>query len=431
MKLQYRFRWFVIALAIVVGGVTIVVLAQEPSKAQTLRAQLASALADQDAVAIRKAVADVNRHLSEKAGVPETPDKHVPIPKAGKWLTADEAAPGFEPSFEQLEKLRWWKIGLDPTKLGHALREPAAVASGNLAVCRAKLKAADRSLELAKEAGDFLIWAQEQGGTGVFPFPASRGVSRAAEFLAAEQQLKRAEKDGRLDLVVKNGWAINDDGDGGLQFDNGECGLTMLELYEFTKEKKYLEAAKKSADWALSRPLVVNWNYNSFSVYLLARAYRVTGESKYLEAATKKAVLGVIPGQLTEGPRAGRWNDAHNARPGYHYIILRSLAELALALPKDDAARPGVLASLRLGLMARNKDFLDQGAPNKDKAMEALLLVNHAFSDDRTFLRETMSAEALDALAKLVSEQARRGSSPLGPREWGHFLEYVVRKDGC
>jgi hypothetical protein len=420
MKLQYWSRRLVIALVIAAGGLVVVVLAQEPSKAQALRARLANALADQDAAAIHNTVTEINRHLGGKAGVPETPDKYLPIPKAGKWLTADEAAPGFEPSFEQLEKLRWWKIGLDPTKLGHALREPASVASGNLAVCRAKLKAADRSLELAKEAGDFLVWAQKQGGTGVFPFPASRRASQAAEFVAAERQLKQAEKDGRLDAVVKNGWAINDD-DGGLQFDNGECGVAMLELYEVTKDTKYLEAAKKS--------LVVNWNYNSFSVYLLARTYRVTGEQKYLEAATKKAMLGVIPGQLSEGPYAGRWNDAHNARPGYHYIMLRSLAELAMALPTDEAVRPAVLASLRLGLVARNKDFLDQGAPNKDKAMEVLLVVNRVFADSPAFLRETMSVHALDALAKLVSEQARRGSSPLGPREWGHFLEYVTWRD--
>ena len=156
----------------------------------------------------------------------------------------------------------------------------------------------------------------------------------------------------------------------------------------------------------------------------------MTGEKKYLEAATKKAMLGVIPGQLNQGPLAGRWNDAHNARPAYHYIMLRSLAELAIALPTDDPARPPVLASLRLGLAARNKDFLDQGAPNKDKAIEVLLVVNRALADAPAFLRETMSAEALDALAKLVSEQARRGSSPLGPREWGHFLEYVVWKGG-
>lgn len=429
MHVQHPAGWSLIALAIAVVCMN-PVPAQEPGREAALRERLGRALADEDATAIHAAVVDINRHLGATAGVPETPDVDAPIPRTAAWLTAGEASRGFEPSFHLLEKLRWWKIGLDPTTLGHPLREPAAVLSGNVAACRAKLDGADRSLAFAKEAADFLIWAQDQAGSGVFPFPASRGVSQAAPFLAAERSFKRAAREGRLESMLRNGWVIDDGHDGGLQFDNGECGVALVEIYELTKDRKYLDAAIRSADWAIRRPLVPNWNYNSFSVSLLARTHRVTGETKYLEAATKKALLGVIPGQLTEGPHAGRWNDAHNARPAYHYIMLRSLAELLLELPADHAARPPVLAALRLGLAARNKDFLDKGAPNKDKAMEVLLVVNRGFANDRDFLRETMSTEALDALARLVSEQARRGGHPLGPREWGQFLEYVVAKGG-
>jgi hypothetical protein len=200
----------------------------------------------------------------------------------------------------------------------------------------------------------------------------------------------------------------------------------VLELYEITKDKRYLDAAKRASDWALTRPLVSNWNYNSFSVYLLARAYRVTGEKKYLEGATKKAMLGVIPGQLTEGPNAGRWNDAHNARPSYHYIMLRGLAELAAVMPKDNSAHDAVLASLSLGLKNRNQNLLERGAANKDKAIEVLVFVNRAFAENPDFLGPTRSSDALDALAKLISEQYRRGNSPVGPREWGQFLEHVI-----
>jgi hypothetical protein len=328
----------------------------------------------------------------------------------------------------EIETLRWWKIGLDPTKLDRALREPASVLSGNVAAYRAKLQGAERSLAIAQEAADFLVWAQARAGTGVFPFPAARGVTRDNAFVSEERYLRRAEKAGRLAEVVRNGWVVNDDGDGGLQFDNGECGAALLELYAVTQDQKYLDAAKKAADWALAQPLVVNWNYNSFSVYLLARAYRFTGEAKYLDGATKKALLGVLPGQLTQGPNAGRWNDPHNARPAYHYIMLRALAELAVAMPKIDPARRKVIAALALGLKNRNQDLLARGAANKDKAVEVLVFVNRAFADDEEFLRASRSAPALDALAKLVSEQSRRGSHPLGPREWGQFLEYVTWK---
>jgi hypothetical protein len=286
-----------------------------------LQDDLAKALAQQDPTAISKAVAAINTELGDTAGIPEVPDESIPIPKSQKWLTAKEAAPGFEPWFKQLEELRWWKIGLDPLKLAHALREPASIISGSLAAHRAKLESADRSLQIAEEAADFLVWAQEQGGTGVFPFPASRGISDAPEFRAAERRLRQAEKAGRLSEMVNNGWAVNDLGDGGLQFDNAECGVALLELYEVTRNERYLNSAKQAADWALRQPLVPNWNYTSFSVFLLARTYRVTGERKYLEAASKKALLGVIPGQLTEGPHTGRWADPHNAKPSYHYII--------------------------------------------------------------------------------------------------------------
>jgi hypothetical protein len=392
----------------------------------TLEAQLSAALAKQDLQAIREAVAEMNRFLGEKAGVPEVADQFVPIPRNGRWLTADEAAVGFEQLLKQIERYRWWKIGQDPAQLGAALREPAAVVSGCIAACRAKLKGAERSMGLAREAADFLLWAQARGGTGVFPFPASRSKSSSAAFQSAERQLRLAEREGRLQEMLSNGWAINDLGSGGLQFDNGECGVAMLDIYAFTQERKYLDSARAAADWALARPLLSNWNFNSFSVYLLARMHRATGEAKYLQAAASKALLGVIPGQLTQGARAGRWLDAHNAKPTYHYIMLRSLAELAIAVPSSHADRPQVIAALRSGLKARNPDFLSQGAPNKDKAMETLLIVNRAFAGDAEFLNDTQSALALDALAKLVSAQARRGHVPLGASEWGHFLEYVA-----
>jgi hypothetical protein len=428
MWLRQRLR-SLLALCVLaaLGSIPVATWAQAPTTHE-LRERLAAALRRQDAAAIDGAVAALNLQFGEKAGLPETPDDPVPIPRAGAWLTPAQAAPGFEPSFRRLERLRWWRIGLDPTRLGHALREPAAIASGLVAAARARLQGAERSLALAREAADFLVWAQQRAGTGVFPFPASRGVSRSPAFEAADRRLWRAEKEGRLAIVVKNGWAIDDDGDGGLQFDNAEAGVAVLALYEFTGDSRYLEAAVKAADWAMSRPLVSNWNYNSFSVFLLARSYRVTGKIEHLEAATNKALLGVIPGQLQRGPQAGRWHDAHNARPAYHYILLRSLAELANAMPFDYVARPRVLAALRLGLKARNKDFLDQGAPNKDSAMETLLIVNRSFAHDQQFLAETLSADALDSLARLVSVQARRGQVPLGPAQWGQFLEYVTEK---
>ncbi|MEO6246899.1 MAG: hypothetical protein ABIQ12_15845 [Opitutaceae bacterium] len=387
---------------------------------------MAAPATDPALAAIRQQVAEMRQKLGDKAGLPEVADAYTPIPKDARWLTPVEAQPAFARSHAKLEKLRWWKIGLDPTTTEHALREPAAVVSGCLAAVRAKLDGADRSLALAREAGDFLAWAQAEAGTGVFPFPAVRS-GKGAAFVAAERFFARAEREGKLADFVRRGWAFDDTGDGGLQFDNGEAGVAMFELYEATRAEKYLTSARRAADWAERRALARNWNYNAFSVRLLAKAFAVTAERHYLDAATHKALVGVIPGQLTDGPRAGRWIDPHNARPAYHYIMMTALAELAGVLPADDPARGEIVASLKLGLRQRNREMVERGVMNKDKAMEALLATRRVFANDAAFLRDTLTTEALDVLGRFVSAQFLRGGEPLGPREWGMFLQLVVQ----
>lgn len=389
---------------------------------------LADALRKEDLPAVRASVAAGRLALGDKAGIPEVADKYAPLPKDGSWLTATDAQRGFAPHFSELEKLCWWRVGIDPVTIKLPLRGPASVLAGTVAACRAKLDGEEKSLAVARDAAEFLIWAQEQAGNGVFPFPASRGASGDRAMSVGAAFLQRAEKEGKLDQIVRNGWVVDDLGDGGLQFDNGECGVAMFEYYELTRDAKALASARKAADWAAARPLATNWNYNSFSVYLLAKAFAVTGERSYFESAKKKALIGVIPGQLADGPRAGRWLDPHNARPAYHYIMLRALAQLAAVLPADDASRPDVMRALTLGLKTRNAEILSDGAMNKDKVIEVLLLVNVSFAKDADFLRASLSADALDAMGKGISAEARRGKSPLAPREWGHFLQYIAAR---
>ena len=361
-------------------------------------------------------------------GVPEVADTYQTVPVAARWLTQAEAQLAFRPANAKFVQMRWWQQGLDPTLLSHSLREPAEVIAGCVAAYRAGLADRESSLRIALDAAEFLIWAQGQAGTGVFPFPAARGNRDSSAFASAEHYFAKAQREGRLNEVVRNGWAIDDAGNGGLQFDNGEAGSAMLALYELTRDPKHLASARKAADWALARPLVANWNYNAFSVQLLAKAFAVTGDEQYLRAAKRKALLGVIPGQLTDGPLAGRWGDAHNARPEYHYIIMLALSELSAAMPNADSERNAIVRSLQLGLRARNQDFISRGAPTKNAALIALLHINRQFASDGAFLDNTLSTQALDALGKLVSAQYRRGNDPVGPRAWGRFLEFVVWK---
>jgi hypothetical protein len=383
---------------------------------------------DAELAAVRQKAAEHRLVLGGRAGEPEVPDTYLPIPKGGRWLTPSEAQGAFARTLPKIEKLRWWRIGLDPAQLQHALREPAAVVSGCAAACRAKLDGAERGLALAREAAEFLLWAQEQAGAGLYPFPYVRGGKGGKAFVAAEHNYADAERRGTLARMICNGWAIDDGNNGGLQFDNGEAGVAILELYAVTRDKRHLDSALRAAEWAAARPIAANWNYNSFSVYLLAHAYAATNRPAYLAAAVRKARLGVIPGQMTDGPRAGRWADPHNAKPVYHYIMLRALAQLAAVLPLSDPARPEVLRALGLGLRARNPDFLGPGACDRNKAMEALLLVCRTLKGEAELTRETRSTDALEALASLVSEEYRSGKLSLGPREWGLYLEAAARR---
>jgi hypothetical protein len=384
---------------------------------------LAAALAREDLTAVTAAVQTARQALGDRAGIPEVEDQHLAVPRDARRLTLAEAQRGFVPYFRKLESLCWWHIGDDPEQMRQPLRAPASVLAGQTAVCRAKLEGAAKSLEMAHEAAEFLMWAQERAGSGGFPFPAARGVLNNRAMAMADDFMRRAEAAGKQSEVIRHGWIIDDLNTGGLQFDNGECGVALFEYYTLTKDARALAAARRSADWAAQRPLVPNWNYNSFSVWLLAKAHAVTGEKRYLEAAVRKARIGVIPGQLTDGPQAGRWLDPHNARPEYHYLMLRALAQLAAVMPADHPDRRAVMAALGAGLRNRNTEIVTRGVMNRDKALQTLILVNRAFSGTPDFLRETRSVEALEVLGRLISFEIQQGRYPLAPGEWGLFLE--------
>lgn len=376
-----------------------------------------------DEAAVKRAARRAIDLLGDRAGVPEVADEFRSVPKDAKALARDEIAAAFSPYGDFIAKQKWWAVGLEPTKTNHALREVAAVIEGCLAARRAGADNPDKLLAVARDAGDFLVWAQDRAGTGVVPFPAVRN-GKGRPFEVAERFYQGAEKDGTLDRVIKNGWAVEDFDDGGLQFDNGLAGAALLRLYDATKDEKYKKAAVRAADWALARRVVTNWNYNSFSVYLLAEAHRVTGERKYLDAAATKARLGVLPGQLTAGARAGRWADPHNARPAYHYIMVRGLAALAAVLPKDHADLPAVVGGLRLALKARNPDFAN-GVVSADSAVEALVRVQALPPHVASKLGDCGTDAALDALERYAAAGFRARQAALGPGAWGLLLEHV------
>ncbi len=386
---------------------------------------LREAMARRDLAAIERAVAEADILLGANAGVPETPDRYRPVPRGISPLTADEADAFVAPALKRMRASAWWRRNPKPAALAHPLREPAEVALAALAMREASPGNATQALSLATEAGEFLLRAQREAGTGGFPFPAARGLSDAAPFRAAQRALERAEREGRLDRVVRGGWLIDDAGEGGLQFDNGECGVAMLALHRATGDARYLAAARRAADWAIAQPLATNWNYNAFSVHLLAETYRTTGDVRYRDAAWDKARYGAIPGQLRDGPRAGRWRDPHNARPAYHYILLRGLVALAPQWPPESEERREIERALRLGLAVRNRDFAGPGAPNLDHATQTLQTLARIARDDPAMagiLKDTRSDEALAALRAIAAQAVRERRAPFAPYALGLWL---------
>jgi hypothetical protein len=386
---------------------------------------LATAQLRKDEPQVRELAAQAFELLRESAGTPEVPDEYLAPPEAVPPLTAAEARAGFDKLLRFVQRHRWWKIGLDPMQTEHLPREVAGMLTGCLAGCRAGVPRRDELLAEAVAAGDYLLWTQTAGGTGGIPFPAFRGGSNRA-FESAERFLRAAESAGRWNDVVKNGWAVDDLSDGGLQFDNGLCGVALLELYEVTGERRFLEGGLAAADWTISRPCVTNWNYNSFSVYLLATAYRHSHDPRHLAAAREKARLGVLPGQLLDGPRAGRWADPHNARPAYHYIMLRGLTALLAALPADDPDRTRLAGAIALGMQARNGEFAARGVMNVDSALESLLLFQSLPDETRQAIGPCGVDEALAVLERHCTTRLRRGESPCSPGVGGRYFEWVL-----
>jgi hypothetical protein len=182
-------------------------------------------------------------------------------------------------------------------------------------------------------AGACAVLVRMQRPEGFFPMPDLRGKS--IRFGEMTEKLLAAQP-----KAVKDGWIVVPDPAGGSQFDTGLSGDALLAAGAEFRRDEWTRAALRGADWALQQPCVMNFNYNAFSVGLLAHAYQATRDQRYLDGALQKFRIGVAPGQV----ESGRWIDPHNARTVYHLIILEALDDLWGALPADQAEARGEVA---------------------------------------------------------------------------------------
>jgi len=155
-------------------------------------------------------------------------------------------------------------------------------------------------------------------------------IRAGADYLVREQQ-----PDGSFLY-----WRGQEDGWPGsphLLFCTASPGLALLDAYRLTRERKYLEAALRAAEWLIQADVSPNNNYNSFAAWALCEIYRETGDRRFLENAVEKTVRGVYPDQLPNGAWAG-----HNSWIFYHAIIVRGFAALYGALPDGHPEKPGL-----------------------------------------------------------------------------------------
>lgn len=335
-----------------------------------------------DVVAVRAVCAEMHKLLGEQAGLPDARregERAAPNP-----IRPSDAAKLFIGALES-EKKGMRELSAGKTVGNNMLRFYADIIQG---CCEARPEVQKFQPEKLPEldrlvAGACSILLRLQQPDGLFPFPDLRGKNiRFGEMI--EKQIA-----GHPD-AIKAGWLVMVDPDGGTQFDTGVCGVALLTAGATYQRAEWTQAGRRAADWALAQPCVMNFNYNSFSVGLLAQASRATGDARYLEGAIRKAELGVLPGQAPNG----RWLDPHNARTVYHLIILRSLNDLAAALPaarkteRDTVMHAGELAVgalldeyVKAGITTVALRELQRHAalnPKHDPRLQTMLALNRA-----------------------------------------------------
>jgi hypothetical protein len=321
------------------------------ARATPALAEAKIALEARDGVAVRAAVAKAIAALGPWAGHPETATRYYP-PAETTPVDADTLRTWWLKEVERGQReLPWSKNpGGDPRIMAAGLREAAWPLDGLARTARLFPDHRDTIAAEVAAGADWLVRLQHP--SGVFPFPVGPGLNPREKvgFIVAKA-LK--ENPG----IAVDGWIADDGPDGGLQFDNGLCGSALVSAWELTSDERYLAAARRAGDWASKRPLVGNWNYNAFSVGLLARLSIATGDEAYLRAAVEMAEVGVLPGQMP----GGRWFDPHNACIVYHHILLRELFQLLRALPPDHEYRPTLVDALTRGLDQAARETLENG----------------------------------------------------------------------
>ena len=319
--------------------------------AKAARTRLAEALHREDLQAIQEAEAAFRRALGSGCGTPESIETSWPVGSpAPRPVPAD-----FQKLSRAMGSLASGSKRARECQM--ELRNAGYLASGLLALAETGVADAPACRHQAAMELDYLL--EKQCPEGFFPYPVNPAAPDHLKALAAKAARQHPEK------VV--GGFLHLDADG-TQFDTACCGVAMVDGFRCLKDQRYLAAARKTADWALTKPLSANWNYNAFLAWLLVRVHEAAPDSRYLNRALHITRLGVLPGQL----ETGQWSDPHNAKRVYHWILVRGLLAVLRVIPPAHPEKQEIEKRTRLAIQVRVDETLREGGAREALAAVAL-----------------------------------------------------------
>jgi hypothetical protein len=256
------------------------------------------------------------------------------------------------------ERESWWRAQNPPapSDIPHALRMPADMTRGLIAIANAYPNHRARALSLAIDAGDYLIAASRDAGVPYTPFPLWRGRDDRLGALS-QRMVARLTRCGQLRQNTRNGWFVVSEKPEEYFFDTGRAGQALSELYILTRDERYRGWIIGATAWLSAQPISANFNYNAFPASFHAAAFEATHDPAQLSRALDRLRFGVLSGMIASGSDAGQWIDAHNQRIAYRSIMLRAMIETRLAAlkapaPADAAELERLDAAIRLALDA-------------------------------------------------------------------------------
>lgn len=321
--------------------------------------------------------------LETQAGLPENIEEYRLISNENTWIDKTQALLISREliSNDSLTYVNLWKTALGqkpPNYQEHSLflRTSAEFASGLLKIANNETDLIRKNLyqSWAKQTFDSLL--TKQLANGAFPFPDLRTYNDPIFTSIIQNYISSLGADSIN--VLQNGWIIDDNETGEFKFDAGIIANSFYEAYYFLNDENYKDAVISIGNYLKNLKFNTNYNYNSFSVLGLTRAFQLSNDSSYLERAIKNLRFSVSPGQLSNG----RWLDGHNASSRYHSIIIQNSSAILSLIPDNHPYKNTIDSMYFLA----NKNIVNQtltcgSSTGFNWLMKNYLHFNHLFTE--------------------------------------------------